>query len=590
VPHEALTQIGKYRVFQLVGEGAMGIVYRAQDTVLARTVALKVMTDAIARDEDLRERFLREAQAAGSLQHPNVVTIYDFGETDGHLYIAMEFVEGVDLETVLEERQPLTLDARLGVVVDLLTGLAYAHKRGIVHRDVKPANIRLTDDGRAKIMDFGIVHLTSSNMTRTGMMMGTPSYMAPEQVTGAAVTPATDIFAAGVVLYELLTGAKPFDAPTLHSILFKIVSEEPRDVLTIVPSLPAALSRIVNRALSKDPGARYASALEMANELSVVRAGASGGKDSGTLSLRASLDARRNSTRRELAQHHARRVAQWAGGALAAGAAAATIWMAVASRRSTEAAEVAPAQSALATRATGAAPTTTSLGAPAVAVLPSSTPGSRQVGTRTAGQSATKDAAKGVAQMVTPPAPPPPATPQRGTEAVDRNATTGAARTALPAPPQVSTQRVTLTQPGATPTTIAAPPVVAPSAASNSAANTSPAASAATSSANATAGVQDAIAAYAHAIQSRDVSAIRRVYPDISSAQQNGFQQFFDASRALRVSFSLASLDVSGNSADARVVGTYDYTGADGRPMRQPVSFRAALRQDGGAWRLISVQ
>ena len=583
MPHDALTQIGKYRVFQLVGEGAMGIVYRAQDTVLARTVALKVMTDAIARDEDLRERFLREAQAAGSLQHPNVVTIYDFGETDGHLYIAMEFVEGVDLETVLEERQPLTLDAKLGVVVDLLTGLAYAHKRGIVHRDVKPANIRLTDDGRAKIMDFGIVHLTSSNMTRTGMMMGTPSYMAPEQVTGAAVTPATDIFAAGVVLYELLTGAKPFDAPTLHSILFKIVSEEPRDVLTIVPSLPAALSRIVNRALSKDPAARYASALEMANELSVVRAGASGGKDSGTLSLRASLDARRNTTRRELAQHHARRVAQWAGGALAAAAAVATIWMAVASRRSTEAAEAAPAQSAV---TTPPAATASSLGTPAVAALPSNAPINPGAGTRPGARSSTNNAAKGVAQLVTPTAPPPPATPERGTPAIDRNASTSAARTALPAPPQVSTQRVTLTQPASTPTTVAAPPVVAPSAAANSAPTSSPAAS----GANATAGVQEAIAAYAHAIQSRDVSAIRRVYPDISSAQQNGFQQFFDAARALRVSFSLSSLDVSGNSADARVVGTYDYTGADGRSMRQPVSFRAALRQDGGAWRLISVQ
>ena len=153
---------------------------------------------------------------------------------------------------------------------------------------------------------------------------------------------------------------------------------------------------------------------------------------------------------------------------------------------------------------------------------------------------------------------------------------------------------MTLTQPAATPTTVAAPPVAAPSAASNSAGNTAgnsaPASSAAASGTNATAGVEEAIAAYAHAIQSRDVSAIRRVYPDISSAQQNGFQQFFDAARALRVSFSLSSLDVSGNSADARVVGTYDYTGADGRPMRQPVSFRAALRQDGGAWRLISVQ
>lgn len=172
---DSITQIGKYRVLELVGEGAMGIVYRAEDTVLNRVVALKVMSEAIARQEEPRGRFLREAQAAGSLQHPNVVTIYDFGEIDGHLFIAMEFVDGIDLECVLEERQPLTLDAKLGVAVDVLTGLAYAHKRGIVHRDLKPANIRISDEGRAKIMDFGVVHLMSSNLTRTGTMMGTRS-------------------------------------------------------------------------------------------------------------------------------------------------------------------------------------------------------------------------------------------------------------------------------------------------------------------------------------------------------------------------------------------------------------------------------
>src|SRR6476469_2972494 len=144
-----ITEIGKYRIVEQVGEGAMGVVYRATDPVLNRTVAVKVMCDAVARDDDLRGRFLREAQAAGSLQHPNVVTIYDFGEVNGHLYIAMEFVEGEDLETLLQKKLPLSLADKLYIIIDVLGGLAYAHKHGIVHRDIKPANIRIDEEGRA---------------------------------------------------------------------------------------------------------------------------------------------------------------------------------------------------------------------------------------------------------------------------------------------------------------------------------------------------------------------------------------------------------------------------------------------------------
>src|SRR6186713_2228448 len=141
-----ITEIGKYRIVEQVGEGAMGVVYRATDPILNRTVAVKVMCDAVARDDDLRGRFLREAQAAGSLQHPNVVTVYDFGEVDGHLFIAMEFVDGSDLEELMTSLTPLSLEAKLGIMIDALTGLAYAHQRGIVHRDLKPANIRVSTD------------------------------------------------------------------------------------------------------------------------------------------------------------------------------------------------------------------------------------------------------------------------------------------------------------------------------------------------------------------------------------------------------------------------------------------------------------
>src|SRR2546423_2203777 len=176
-----LPDIGKYKIIELVGEGAMGVVYRARDSVLDRSVAIKVMNDSIARQDDLRRRFLHEAQAAASLQHPNVVTIYDLGDLDGHLFIAMEFVEGIDLEKLMDSGQPLSLQAKLDILIDVLTGLSFAHKRGIVHRDIKPANIRVTDDGRAKIMDFGVAHLASSSMTTTGSLLGTPSFMAPSR-------------------------------------------------------------------------------------------------------------------------------------------------------------------------------------------------------------------------------------------------------------------------------------------------------------------------------------------------------------------------------------------------------------------------
>src|SRR5689334_19887374 len=249
----------------------MGVVYRALDPVLKRRVAIKVMGEAFAQNDDLRERFLREAQAAGSLQHPNVITIYDFGEVNGHLYIAMEFVEGQDVAELLAHQVPLTLTNKLDIAIGVLQGLAFAHKRGIIHRDVKPANIRVDADGNARIMDFGVAHFASSNMTRTGMMIGTPSYMAPEQITGGAVGAQSDIFSTGAVLYELLTGTSPFAAPTLQAVMYRVLSENPIPLERAAPGMPPKLNEIVMRAIAKEPSQRYASALDMANDLLSVR-------------------------------------------------------------------------------------------------------------------------------------------------------------------------------------------------------------------------------------------------------------------------------------------------------------------------------
>jgi serine/threonine protein kinase len=291
VSPQGITEIGKYRIVEQVGEGAMGVVYRATDPMLNRPVAIKVMCDAIARNDELRGRFLREAQAAGSLQHPNVITIYDFGEVDGHLFIAMEFVEGEDLDRLLTKQVPLSPADKLDIVIDVLSGLAYAHKRGVVHRDVKPANIRIDDEGRARIMDFGIARVSSSSLTRTGVMVGTPAYMAPEQIVGGETVPATDLFSVGTVLYELLTGAKPFQGESIQSVMYQIVSQPAAALNAARLGLPPALDTIVDRALAKDVKDRYGSALEMANALTEVRAGLDRAASvSKTMSLRSVID------------------------------------------------------------------------------------------------------------------------------------------------------------------------------------------------------------------------------------------------------------------------------------------------------------
>ena len=266
-----LGQIGKYRLVELIGEGAMGKVYRAFDPVLSRSVAIKLMSQSLGDDPHLRDRFLREARAAANLQHPNIITIYDFGDADGHPYIAMELVEGTDLAHLVEQHENLSLDSKLAIVVGLLRGMGYAHTHGVVHRDIKPANIRITPDARVKIMDFGIAHLQGSEMTHSGAVLGTPDYMAPEQVRGLPVTAQTDIFAAGAVLYEVLTLQKPFTGDSLHSVLYKVVSEEPTPIRKLNPSLPENLERIVETALHKDPRSRYPTAAAMAADLTDAR-------------------------------------------------------------------------------------------------------------------------------------------------------------------------------------------------------------------------------------------------------------------------------------------------------------------------------
>jgi tRNA A-37 threonylcarbamoyl transferase component Bud32 len=601
----SITEIGKYKILSVVGEGAMGVVYRATDSVLDRTVAIKVMSEAIARQQDLRTRFLREAQAAGSMQHPNIVSIYDLGEMDGHLYIAMEFVEGVDLEQVIANREPLTLQAKLDIIIDVLAGLAYAHKRGIVHRDVKPANIRIAEDGRAKIMDFGVAHLSSSTMTRTGMVVGTPAYMAPEQVTGMHTTPATDLFAVGAVFYELLTGLKAFAAPTLQSLFFKIVTEPPVSMLSLLPGLPDELNRITEKALAKSPADRYANALEMANDLTMVRATLSGSLHPGTVSLSATVA--QAIAVKERARTRTRNLAL-AGGGLAL-AAVAAIWF-VGSRNgeasipSVQALPVNPAAATtLAKPKKVNEPKATSLAETASVARglasekkspdePSATPAEDAAArSRSLPSPPSRKASTGFAPKPKTAAPSPRAVAaQRKTDLAPKTPTTTKS-SAITGTPRVQPPPVVRDPGSPIPGVVGRPVTPAPLPAPSPApAPPPPPAQAVAPPAPNTADVAATVEAYARAIESRDVGAIRRVYPSLSAAQESSFQRFFDAARRINVTFRVSALEGSGSSAEARLTGNYEYVTTDGKSERQPVSFAASFRHDGSAWRLVSVR
>src|SRR6059036_591215 len=281
---EQYRRVGKFELHEIIGEGAMGAVWRAYDSVIRRFVALKLLSRA-GRSADAQDRFMREARAAGALQHPNIVTVYDLGESDEQLFIAMELVDGRDLSTLIALSEPLPLERKLDLVIEVLQGLSYAHERGVIHRDIKPSNVRIASDGSVKIMDFGIARLQSADVTGSGAIVGTPTYMAPEQITNGAITPATDVFAVGCLLYELLTYTKPFEGESVQGVLYQVLTTDPKPLRNMAPSIPASLERVVAKAMSKVPDERYGHAKQMRQALEGIRAALSGATDLPTLRL-----------------------------------------------------------------------------------------------------------------------------------------------------------------------------------------------------------------------------------------------------------------------------------------------------------------
>jgi CHASE2 domain-containing sensor protein/tRNA A-37 threonylcarbamoyl transferase component Bud32 len=266
--------LGRYEISGELGRGAMGVVYKGEDPKIHRTVAIKTLRLSEFEEDvvgELKERFFREAESAGLLAHPNIVTIYDCGEEHDLAYIAMEYLEGEDLEKFTKKGSLLPLRDTLFIVAHVAEALDYAHSKSIVHRDIKPANImRLKETKDIKVTDFGIARITTSSKTKTGVVLGTPSYMSPEQVAAKKVDGRSDIFSLGVVLFEMLTGEKPFEADDLTSLMYKIAREQHPAPRTINPKIPQVVEKIIDRAMEKDPEKRYQKAGQMADHLRKV--------------------------------------------------------------------------------------------------------------------------------------------------------------------------------------------------------------------------------------------------------------------------------------------------------------------------------
>lgn len=288
--------IGRYQIEQVIGKGAMGVVYRAYDPNIGRTVALKTMRLDVhgIENAEMLDRFRNEGRAAGVLNHPNLITVYDAGEHEGLFYLAMEFLEGETLQEWLARERAMPIDKVLLLMHQVCQGLDYAHSKGVIHRDIKPANIMISKtnpslpggDFTAKIMDFGIAKAGGS-LTQTGQVLGTPNYMSPEQVRGKPLDGRSDLFSLGVVLYELLTGEKPFSAQNVTTIIYKIVNEAPIPPRELDVSIHPGISAVVTKALAKDPDERYQSGMELASALENYKS--YGSEESATIQMSATM-------------------------------------------------------------------------------------------------------------------------------------------------------------------------------------------------------------------------------------------------------------------------------------------------------------
>lgn len=263
-------RVGRYEIKSFLGQGGMGRLYLATDPMLGRPLAIKLIRNEL-EDRDVRARFMQEARAAGGLKHPNIVTVFDVGEHEGHPFIAMEFVAGETLGAVIERAEPMALGMKLYLTEQLCRGLAHAHRAGLVHRDIKPANLMVDDEGTLRILDFGIARVDGAGLTSTGVAIGTLNYMSPEQVGGHRVDHRSDVFAVGAVFQELLSYQKAFPGTIQDGLMYRIVHGEPASLRATCPELDPAIVEMAVRAMKTNADERYQDLEEMANELVDIR-------------------------------------------------------------------------------------------------------------------------------------------------------------------------------------------------------------------------------------------------------------------------------------------------------------------------------
>jgi len=259
----------RYQLLEQLGTGGMSNVYRARDLMLERNVAIKVLHENYSKDQSFQDRFRQEARAAANLSHPNIVTVHDFGYDFAQLFIVMEYIPGKDLKTILRQRGRYTVEEGIPIIVQACAGIGYAHRAGLVHCDIKPHNMIVTSDSRLKVTDFGIARALSTIQPdeRADVVWGSPQYFSPEQATGEAPSPSSDVYSLGIVLYEILTGALPFNAPTSDELARMHLEDHPIPINEYIPDIPPALEQIVMKVLSKEPSARYRTADQLGRVL-----------------------------------------------------------------------------------------------------------------------------------------------------------------------------------------------------------------------------------------------------------------------------------------------------------------------------------
>jgi serine/threonine-protein kinase len=627
-----MDQIGKYRVVRIVGEGGMGRVYEATDPVIHRRVAIKTISQGVVQDPDTRARFLREAQAAGQLSHPNLITIFDVGEEGGSPFIVMEYLEGEELSRVIA-KHTLSLDAKLRLMIEVCQGLAYAHSKGLVHRDIKPANIFVTTAQQVKILDFGLARGTVSEITQTGHVVGTPSYMSPEQVRGDAVDHRADIFSVGVVLYELLSGQKAFKGDSVAATIFQVLERQPDPLERLDPHLPPGLSRVVERALAKDPNARYQRIDEMLAELMAIRVEAQAttfiarpatprpGIAPATPSPAPSMSAAAAASPAPsmakagpaAAAPGVRRSGRpWLPWTVAGGTAAAVIALFLLIARPFRPAAPAPQTTASPAGAitnspkpAEATPPVAPAPAPAPAETAPSTTASaetRQPATPQHGRSAGAESPAATGEARSPTRPAPPRTQARPAE-TQPPARETAPVSPSPAPPmQVAPppQRespppqperpapVPETKPAPPPPATAAP-VTSPSApppaaaAPNAApAGTSPAAPSVP--VDPAAAIRETLARYKSALEARDLGALKQIWPGLAGRQETAIRNEFENARAIAVEIQGLTPVVTNNTAVVTCRRNYVVTTVDGRTLRTATRMTVTLNRHNGSW------